>query len=74
MCVYKNTQMILIDDTFISFGLSMLYPLGLNLLPGLFRITSLRIKGKDKECLYKISTINIEINISLFKPSTFCQF
>ena len=53
--VYKNTQIILIKDTLISFGLSMLYPIGLNLLPGIFRIPSLRAKQKDKKCMYKIS-------------------
>ena len=55
--VYSNTQKILITDSFISFGLSMLYPIGLNLLPGFFRIPALRAKNKDKECLYKISKI-----------------
>jgi chemotaxis protein histidine kinase CheA len=53
--VYKNTQKILINDTLISFGLSMVYPFGLNLLPGIFRITALKSKKKDKECLYKTS-------------------
>ena len=42
--VYKNTQNILIKDTLISFSLSMLYPFGLNLLPGIFRIPALRSK------------------------------
>ena len=53
--VYKNTQIILIKDTIVSFGLSMLYPFGLNLLPGIFRIPSLR--EKDKKCLYQFSTL-----------------
>ena len=53
--VYKNTQVILIKNTFTSFGLSMIYPFGLNLLPGIFRIPSLRAKKKDKKCLYKFS-------------------
>ena len=51
--VYPNTQIILIEDTLLSFGLSMIYPFGLNLLPGIFRITALRKKGK--KCLYTIS-------------------
>ena len=55
--VYVNTQIILIKDTIISFSLSMVYPFGLNLLPGIFRIPSLRAKNKNKECLYKTSTI-----------------
>ena len=33
----------------------MLYPFGLNLLPGLFRIPALR--AKNKKCLYKTSLI-----------------
>ena len=53
--VYKNTQEILIKDTLISFALSMIYPFGLNLLPGMFRIPALRSITKDKKCFYKIS-------------------
>jgi chemotaxis protein histidine kinase CheA len=53
--VYINTQKQLIGDTFLSFGLSMLYPFGLNLLPGLFRIPALRAPKKDKKYKYKIS-------------------
>ena len=53
--VYVNTQIIFIKNTFISFGLSMIYPFGLNLLPGLFRIPALRDEKKDHNCLYKIS-------------------
>ena len=55
--VYTNTQMILIKDTLISFCTSMLYPFGLNLLPGIFRIPALRAKNKDKKCLYNASLI-----------------
>jgi len=55
--VYTNTQLILISDSFISFGMSMLYPFCLNLLPGFFRIPALRAKYKDKICMYKISNI-----------------
>ena len=55
--VYMNTQIALISDTFISYSLSMIYPFGLNLLPGIFRIPALRAKNKDKLCLYKISNI-----------------
>ena len=53
--VYKNTQIILIKDSLVSFILSMVYPFGLNLLPGMFRLPALRSKDKDKKCLYKIS-------------------
>ena len=51
--VYYNTQYILLKDTLISFGSSLLYPFGLTLLPGILRIISLR-KG-NKECLYNLS-------------------
>ena len=53
--VYKNTQLYLIKDTLISYGLSLLYPFLINLLPGIFRIPSLKANKKDKEFLYKIS-------------------
>ena len=55
--VYTNTQIILIKDTLISFGLSMIYPFGINLIPGIFRIWSLSAEKKDKKCLYKFSNI-----------------
>ena len=53
--VYRNTQIILIKNTLLSFTLSMLYPFGLNLLPGFFRIPALRAKKKDKKCQYTFS-------------------
>ena len=53
--VYKNTQIILIKDTLISFGLSMLYPFGLNLFPGMFRIPALRAINKNMKYLYQLS-------------------
>ena len=52
--VYKNTQIILIKDTLFSFSLSMLYPFGLNLLPGMLRIPAIRAEKKNKKCLYQI--------------------
>ena len=55
--VYRNTQIILIKDTLFSFGLSMLYPFGLNLLPGLFKLPALKAQKKDKKILYKISNL-----------------
>ena len=53
--IYNNTQFHLIKDTLISFGLSLLYPFILYLLPGIFRISSLN--NKNKEYLFKISKI-----------------
>ena len=55
--VYTNTQIILIKDSLISFGVSMLYPFGINIIPGIFRIPSLRAKKKDKLFLYKLSQL-----------------
>ena len=55
--VFSNNQIILIKDTIISFGISMVYPFGLNLLPGIFRISALRTINEDKKCLYKFSLL-----------------
>ena len=53
--VYKKTQIHLLKDTLISFGLSLIYPFILNLIPGIFRLISL--KSKNKKCMYKFSKI-----------------
>ena len=53
--VYKNTQLHLIKDTLISFGTSMIYPFGIYLIPGIFRMNAL--KGKNREFMYKVSKL-----------------
>ena len=53
--VYTNTQTVLIKDTMISFCLSMLYPFGINLLPGFFRIPALRDEKKNSKYMYNFS-------------------
>ena len=53
--VYKNTQICLIINTIICFSLSFLYPLIINLIPGIFRIKSL--KDKNNRLFFKISRI-----------------
>ena len=53
--IYRNTQLHLLKDTLISFGLSLIYPFFIYLLPGLFRIPALSDKEKSRECLYKFS-------------------
>ena len=53
--VYSNTQTILIKDIVISFGMSMLYPFGLNLIPGFFRIPAL--SKPDRKCFYQIGSV-----------------
>ena len=55
--VYKNTQIILLKDTGISFAASLVYPFILSFLPGIFRIPALRAKNKNLKYLYKISSI-----------------
>ena len=51
--IYKNTQLHLLKDTLFSFGLSLLYPFLIYLLPSSFRIASL----KHPEYLYKLSKL-----------------
>ena len=53
--IYGNTQIHLIKDTVISFGLSMIYPFAIFLLPGIFRIASLKSSGREN--IYKLSKI-----------------
>ena len=55
--IYRNTQFHLLKDTLVSFGLSLLYPFGIYLIPGFFRIPSLSDPKREKQCLYKFSTI-----------------
>ena len=52
--VYTNTKIILIKDILLSYGISMIYPFVINLIPGFFRISSLKAEKKDKEFVYKI--------------------
>ena len=53
--IYENTQIFLIKDTLTSFGLSLLYPLGLYLLPVILRISALSNKNNERICLYNFS-------------------
>jgi len=55
--VYNNTQIPLIKDTLISFGISLLLSLGLNLIPGIFRLSALKAENKDKKCIYNLAQI-----------------
>ena len=55
--VYKNTQLHLIKDTLLSFGLSMIYPFAINFVPGFFRFLALKSENKNKKCLYKTGQI-----------------
>ena len=55
--IYKNTQIHLLKDTLISIGLSLIFPFGIYLIPGIFRIPSLTVGNKKRECLYNFSKI-----------------
>ena len=52
--IYKNSHIHLLKDTLISFSFSLIYPFGLYLISGIFRISSLKNKNS---CLYKINKI-----------------
>ena len=52
--IYQNTQIHLIKDTIISFGLSLLFPFIKELIPGILRIPSLQ-SANSEELLYKFS-------------------
>ena len=55
--VYNKTQKILFQNTFSSFVLSLIYPFGLYLIPGLFRIPALKAKSKNKKFMYILSRL-----------------
>ena len=55
--IYRNTQINLIEDTLISFGLSNLYPFFIYLLPGLFRIPALSNPKKKRKFMYNFSQL-----------------
>jgi len=53
--VYRNTQIHLLKDTLLSFGLSLIIPFGYYLLPGFFRLPALSNRKNKRKCLYKFS-------------------
>ena len=55
--IYQNTQIHLIKDTFISYGLSQIYPFAIYLLPGIFRILALSNTKAKRKYLYNFSKI-----------------
>ena len=55
--IYTNTQIHLLKDSFISFGLTLIYPFGIYLIPGILRINALRTKKKDKKYSYNLSKL-----------------
>ena len=55
--IYENTQIHLINDSLISLATSLILPFILYLIPGIFRIPSLRVKKPTRSGLYKLSKI-----------------
>ena len=55
--IYNNTQYYLFKDTLLSFVISLIYPLLICLLPGIFRIASLSDPKKQRKYLYNLSKI-----------------
>ena len=53
--VYKNTQLHLLKDTLLSFGLSLLYPFLICLFPGFLRIPALSNPKNKRNCLYRLN-------------------
>ena len=53
--IYRNTQIHLLKDTLMSFGLSFFITFGIYLLPGLFRIPALSHSKNKRQCLYNFS-------------------
>ena len=53
--IYKNTQYHLLKDILINFGLSLVYPFGIYLLAGFFRIPAISNSKKNKKYLYRFS-------------------
>ena len=54
--IYINTQNHLIKDSLISLIISLSIPFGLNLIPGIFRISALYVKKPSHKDLYKFSS------------------
>ena len=55
--IYRNTQMHLLKDTLISFGLSLSYPFIIYLFPGMFRIPALSNPRAKRKLLYNFSKL-----------------
>ena len=55
--VYKNTQIYLIKDVLISFGLSLIYPFAINIFPCIFRIYSLKERNNKHKYSFIFSKI-----------------
>ena len=55
--VYKNSQLYVIKNTFVSLSISLLYPAFYNFIPGVIRIISLNNNNSVNECFYKLNKL-----------------
>ena len=55
--IYKNTQVYLIENTFISFAFSLFYPFIINIFPTVIRNCAIHSSDKDQEYVYRVSQI-----------------
>ena len=55
--VYQYTQIFIIENTLISFSMSIIFEMFINIFPSIFRFTSLRSKNKNCECIYSLGKI-----------------
>ena len=55
--IYQNTQVYLIENTFISFAFSLFYPFIINIIPMMIRMCSIHSPNKDQKYFYKLSQI-----------------
>ena len=55
--IYQNSQIFLLLNTIISYGISLIYPFIINLIPGILRIYSLNDPNRNKYCIYMLSKI-----------------
>ena len=55
--VYRNTQYLLLEDTSMGFGLSLITTFVIYLIPGIFRIPALADSQENRRCLYNFSKL-----------------
>ena len=53
--VYQNTQIVVFENTLISFGISLVYPFFINVIPCIFRKCSLNSKNHELGFIYSLS-------------------
>ena len=53
--VYQNTQIVVFENTLISFGISLVLPFFINVVPAGLRISSLSSENQSSGCIYNFS-------------------